>query len=191
MEYANHPNQLKYNGRSFVSTFAGESCKFGQSSAAQGWASQFTRHPDLTGQNAVCFVPSFFIDPGTFSKYNNVMDGSFNVRTNVTFHFFWDTYSAEQFNSGWPIQITTSFANSLLNRLDASISTSAAYPDSFTQNVLSQFIGSTDTDAEHLNCLAGMPDGANKVYMGAVSPWFFTHYSPQSFNKNVSARFAD
>lgn len=28
-------------------------------------------------------------------------------------------------------------------------------------------------------------DGA-PTYMGAVSPWFFTHYSPQTYNKNVS-----
>jgi hypothetical protein len=63
----------------FASTFSGESCTFGQDSTPDGWSSQFTRHPDLTGQNAVFFVPSFFIDPQTFNQYGDVMDGDFNV----------------------------------------------------------------------------------------------------------------
>lgn len=77
--YAQHPNQLKLNGRVLASTFAGESCTFGQGSVAQGWSSQFTQHPDLSGANAVHFVPSFFIDPATFGQYNGAIDGMFNV----------------------------------------------------------------------------------------------------------------
>ena len=77
--YATHPNQLIYDGRVFVSTFAGESCTFGQASPAQGWSSQFTQHPQLTGRNAVYFVPSFFVDPNTFSTFNDAMDGALNV----------------------------------------------------------------------------------------------------------------
>ena len=41
------------------------------------------QHPELTGENAVYFVPSFFIDPATFKDYSGVMHGAFNVR-----HFF-------------------------------------------------------------------------------------------------------
>ena len=78
-KYAQHPNQLKYNGRAFASTFAGESCTFGQGSVADGWKSQFTQHPELSGANAVHFVPSFFIDPATFGQYNGAMHGAFNV----------------------------------------------------------------------------------------------------------------
>ncbi len=79
--YAQHPNQLKVNGRVFASTFAGESCTFGQGSVPQGWTSQFTQHPDLSGANAVHFVPSFFIDPATFGQYNGAIHGMFNVST--------------------------------------------------------------------------------------------------------------
>ena len=77
--YATHPNQLIYDGRVLASTFAGESCTFGQASPAQGWSSQFTQHPQLTGKNAVYFVPSFFVDPNTFSTFNDAMDGALNV----------------------------------------------------------------------------------------------------------------
>jgi glucan endo-1,3-alpha-glucosidase len=74
---------MKYNGRVFASSFSGESCTFGQSSVANGWSSQFTQHPDLTGANAVFFVPSFFVDPATFNVYGQVMDGVFNVRMDL------------------------------------------------------------------------------------------------------------
>lgn len=75
--YTNHPNQYKYNERIFVSTFAGESCTFGQtgSTVAQAWASQFTGQ--LNGPNTIHFVPSFFIDPATFDQYS--INGMFNV----------------------------------------------------------------------------------------------------------------
>lgn len=78
--YAQHPNQLKLNGRVFASTFAGEGCHFGQGSVMDGWRSQFTQHPDLSNSNAVHFVPSFFVDPATFGQYDGAIHGAFNVR---------------------------------------------------------------------------------------------------------------
>jgi len=74
-----------YNGRVYASTFAGESCTFGQGSAVAGWKSQFIQQ--LTGTNAVHFVPSFFIDPSAFNTYNGVIDGMFNVSLFFLFHF--------------------------------------------------------------------------------------------------------
>jgi hypothetical protein len=35
--YANHPNQLFYQGKQVVSSFSGESCTFGQGSLNAGW----------------------------------------------------------------------------------------------------------------------------------------------------------
>ncbi|EPQ50592.1 glycoside hydrolase [Gloeophyllum trabeum ATCC 11539] len=125
-DYVSHPSQFKYDGLVFVSTFAGESCTFGQSSVVQGWQTQFV--DKLTGSNSIYFVPSFFVDPGTFSTYNDVMNGAFN------------------WNSGWPISLTT----------DTYISGIAAMSN----------------------------DGHNRAYMAAVSPWFFTHYGPDTYNKN-------
>lgn len=75
--YTTHSNQLIYDSRALVSTFSGESCTFGQSSVAEGWKSQFVQHSDLQGQ--IFFVPSFFVDPSTFSEYKDVMDGDYNV----------------------------------------------------------------------------------------------------------------
>ena len=75
--YSSHPNQLRWHGDVFVSTFSGSDCTFGQNSSAEGWKTEFI--DKLTGENAVHFVPSFFVDPSTFSDYDGVMDGDFNV----------------------------------------------------------------------------------------------------------------
>ncbi|KAJ6559169.1 glycoside hydrolase [Mycena vulgaris] len=155
--FATHPNYLQMNGRAFVSTFAGESCTFGQASVAEGWRTQFTQNPDIQGQ--IHFVPSFFIDPQRFTEFGGVMDGDFN------------------FNSGWPIQVTTDFANGI----STDLTTTA--PDG--ANALNKFIGATDTDTQHIQSLATLAaGGARLTYMAAVAPWFFTHFSPQTFNKN-------
>ncbi|TFY66719.1 hypothetical protein EVG20_g4369 [Dentipellis fragilis] len=165
--YAKHPNQLIYNGRVFASTFSGESCAFGQSSPAAGWSSQFTQHPDLSGQNAVWFVPAFFVDPNTFGTFNNVMDGVLN------------------WNSGWPVQLTTNSANSVLASVGASLSSIVSSITNTVSNTLSQFVNGTTSDSQFIDGLNKMPsNGEKRSYMAAVSPWFFTHYSPQSFNKN-------
>ncbi|THH03990.1 hypothetical protein EW145_g5848 [Phellinidium pouzarii] len=95
--YAKHPSQFKYNGKVFASTFSGEKCTFGQRSVSQGWVSQFTGQ--LTGSNSVFFVPSFFVDPNNFRTYASAMDGQLN------------------WNSAWPITVTT---NSLSSTLKAS-----------------------------------------------------------------------
>ncbi|TCD60933.1 hypothetical protein EIP91_009286 [Steccherinum ochraceum] len=124
--YTSHPNQLKYNNASFVSTFAGEGCKFGASTVNQGWIN--TLKTNLT---PTYFVPSFFVDPATFSSQYSVQDGAFN------------------WNSGWPM---------------------GNYDINFSSDQL------------YINNLA------SKTYMGAVSPWFFTHYGPQSYNKNFIYR---
>ncbi|TFK52554.1 glycoside hydrolase family 71 protein [Heliocybe sulcata] len=161
--YASHPNQLKYDGKVFASTFAGESCTFGQGSVAQGWSSQFTQHPQLSGANAVYFAPSFFVDPNTFPTYNGAMDGAFN------------------FNSGWPITLTASSAQNIVSSLGATLQ-AISQP---VVNALAKFVGSTTTDTQYLNGLSAMPsNGGSRAYMAAVSPWFFTHYSPQTYNKN-------
>ncbi|EDR13362.1 glycoside hydrolase family 71 protein [Laccaria bicolor S238N-H82] len=182
-----HPNQFQYKGRAFVSTFAGETCQFGQGSVADGWKTQFTRSPDLQGQ--IYFVPAFFIDPATFGNFADVMDGDFN------------------WNSGWPIQVTTSFAQNLANSLPANttsgaggilgsvINTAGSLATAGLnrlQLAVSQFIGATTTDEQHLAALSKLPanlgtrdtDPSSPLYMAAVSPWFFTHYGKDSFNKN-------
>lgn len=87
-----------------------------------------------------------------------------------------------QWNGGWALDITTASANSDIASVGASV------PNNLTpagQNILKGHIGSTSTDQGYWNGLNAMPSG-NKAYIGAVSPWFFTHYSPATFNKNVS-----
>ncbi|KAJ7044153.1 glycoside hydrolase [Mycena alexandri] len=155
--FIKNPNYLQVNGLPLVSTFAGESCTFGQDSVPDGWRSQFAQHPDLQGQ--MHFVPSFFIDPATLNQFNGVLDGTF------------------AFNSGWPVQVTTDFANGISTNL------TGAAPDG--ANALNKFIGASDPDTQAIQGLATLSAGGNRLtYMAAVSPWFFTHFSPQTFNKN-------
>ncbi|KAG0703796.1 glycoside hydrolase family 71 protein [Suillus ampliporus] len=156
--YATHPNQLLYNGRVFASTFSGETCTFGQGSVVSGWSTQFVQQ--LTGSSAVHFVPSFFIDPSQFNTYSGVIDGMFN------------------WNSAWPTQVTTSFVSSLPGVLgDIASGLSSA-----VTSALSGYIGSTTPDDAYISNLTAM--GAGQTYMASVSPWFFTHYGPSSYNKN-------
>ena len=129
----------------------------------------------------------------------------------------------DQWNSGWPVEVTTSFAQQVLSKSTSSsgtvnktqphtllsLLTHANVVESVEANLnaevnstlsklqlaLSQFIGATQTDKQFLDSLAALPnntlqarDGApstQRAYMAAVSPWFFTHYGADSFNKNV------
>lgn len=155
--YATHPNQFLYDGRVFASTFSGESCTFGQGSVVSGWSSQFIQQ--LSGTNAVYFVPSFFVDTSTFSTYKGVIDGMFN------------------WNSAWPVQVTTSYVTSVLGAIGNILQNPSS-----ALTTLSSLVGSTNPDQQYINALNAM--GSNQTYMAAVSPWFFTHYSPQTYNKN-------
>ncbi|KAI0763934.1 glycosyl hydrolase family 71-domain-containing protein [Trametes elegans] len=81
--YANNTSQMTYNGRMFVSTFAGESCTFGATgSLDQAWANAVK--PANSSLPGVWFMPSFFVDPKTFPNLT-VIDGAFH------------------WNSGWPM----------------------------------------------------------------------------------------
>lgn len=70
--FGQHPNYLVYDGKIFVSTFAGQSCSFGAPSFNEGWNNAVKSGPP------VFFMPSFFIDPSSFNGVS-VMDGAFNV----------------------------------------------------------------------------------------------------------------
>lgn len=92
-----------------------------------------------------------------------------------------------QFNSGWPISLTTQSANNDLSSVGANLFSAAKSAVTKIVDTLAKFVGATDTVTQYINGLNGVNSDAGKpAYMGAVSPWFFTHYSPQTFNKNVS-----
>jgi glucan endo-1,3-alpha-glucosidase len=114
-------------------------------------------------------VPAFFVDPATFGTYAAVLDGDFN------------------FNSGWPIALTAASAQSALAPQGLKLGAGVASAAQAASKALAPFVGATDTDAQHVAALAAL-GGAKRTYMAAASPWFFTHYSPQTFNKNVRAR---
>ncbi|KAG6854668.1 hypothetical protein C0991_003316 [Blastosporella zonata] len=181
LNFITHPNYMQVSSQPLVSTFSGETCTFGQGSVSDGWNNEFVGHQDLQGK--IHFVPSFFIDPATFSTFSNVMNGDFN------------------WNSGWPIQVTTQFVQNLIagnttthgfSLLTETSSVIAAdISSSPVQNALSQIIGSSQSDIEHLQDLTALSgtisrrDATKPTYMAAVSPWFFTHYGADSYNKNV------
>ncbi|TCD66615.1 hypothetical protein EIP91_001125 [Steccherinum ochraceum] len=159
-KYASNPSQFHYDGRPLVSTFSGETCTFGQGSAAQGWKSQFV---DQLGGN-VYFVPAFFIDPATFNQYE--IDGIYN------------------WNAGWPVQLTTASVTSLLGSAGLKLTNLAAGAVNAANNALNKVVASTDSDTQYINGLNSVNAKGKKAYMTSVSPWFFTHYGPDTYNKN-------
>ena len=95
---------------------------------------------------------------------------------------------SHQWNSGWPNSLTTASANSQLASSGESLSATAPADIEKITSVLLPNVGATATDSQYVNGLQSVTsnDGNAPTYMGAVSPWFFTHYGPNSFNKNVS-----
>lgn len=91
--------------------------------------------------------------------------------------FFW------QWNSGWPVALTTDSAESSIQGLASAVGSTTF--DSEIQSALNASIGSFSTDQTYISGLASV-SGSSKTYMAAVSPWFFTHYPASSWNKNVS-----
>ncbi|KDQ19482.1 glycoside hydrolase family 71 protein [Botryobasidium botryosum FD-172 SS1] len=120
--YSGHPNQAFLRGKVLVTTFAGESCSFGQGGLNNAW-----NYAVKNGVNAaITFIPSFMIDPGQFGGLS-VMDGDFN------------------WNGGWP-----------MGNWDINF----------------------DFDNGHLNNLGG------RAFIASATPAFFTHYGPDTYNKN-------
>ncbi|KAG6830981.1 hypothetical protein H0H87_006632 [Tephrocybe sp. NHM501043] len=181
LRFITHPSYMQVASQPLVSTFAGEICTFGRGDVSDGWDTEFVGHPDLQGK--IQFVPSFFIDPATFNTFSHVMDGDFN------------------WNSGWPIQVTSDFVRNLIsgttNKAFTLLKTTlsdvspADVLSSPVQDALSQIIGSSESDSQHLQELESMSGGISRrdgtgkpTYMAAVSPWFFTHYGADTYNKN-------
>ena len=84
----------------------------------------------------------------------------------------------KQFNSGWPIDLKVAQASTLLPGVDLN------NIDANGEAALQKFIGAFDTDNQHITNLASV-QGSAQTYMAAVAPWFFTHFGPDTFNKNV------
>ncbi len=77
--YANHKDYFRYNDRMLVSTFAGEECRFGESSLDDGWK-RALRSKSVNGSAVpdVWFVPAFF-GPLSILSNSTAIDGLFNV----------------------------------------------------------------------------------------------------------------
>lgn len=63
-KYINHAAAGKYNGKSILTTFAGESCSFGQGNTNAGWNA-------VMGQwkNSIYFAPAYNVDPQSLRGY--------------------------------------------------------------------------------------------------------------------------
>jgi len=111
------------------------------------------------GANTV-FVPSFFVDPSQFGSLNGAMDGALN------------------WNSGWPTELTT-------NAVPQAATNSPQVPSS----TLKPYLTSMSSDDQYLSGLGRAPttqtpNNNGNIYMASVSPWFYTHYGADSYNKN-------
>ncbi|ODN83711.1 hypothetical protein L202_01805 [Cryptococcus amylolentus CBS 6039] len=112
--YASHSAAAKYENKTLLSTFSGESCTFGQGSYQAGWT--YFRTLLSKAGVSVYFMPATFADTSTFSS-SSWMDGEFN------------------WNSGWPIGSTaldTSSDTTYLAALGNKEYMAAASPAFFT-----------------------------------------------------------
>ncbi|KAL5638379.1 hypothetical protein ACGC1H_005156 [Rhizoctonia solani] len=204
--YASHPAQFRYNDKVFASTFAGESCTFGAATTEQGWKEQFT--DQLTGENAALFVPSFFMDPTRFKSFS-AMDGAFNwngawptqlsaSKLSETISFL-NSNPANASDAPIPVPQTLTPITGVVSALSSALSLKIRdEPERLIPIVESKLAAALagainlDSDSSITANLGTSGDaGAGNVYMACVSPWFYTHYGPDSFNKNWIYRSDD
>ena len=83
--------------------------------------------------------------------------------------------------------MTADSVNAELSSQGLSLSATAPADIEKITSILLPHVGAIDTDNQYINGLKGVNsnDGA-PTYMGAVAPWFFSHYGVNSYNKNVS-----
>ncbi|KAG9221281.1 hypothetical protein CCMSSC00406_0008884 [Pleurotus cornucopiae] len=152
--WGNHPSMYRRNGKVVVSTFSGENSLFGFGDMETAWNFVKKSVEEIV---PICFMPSFFIDPARYDRLH-FMDGAFNVWT-ITFLRCSLGYRSIlttllQWNGGWPLHLSPGMPRQALESCKL------------------------DTDDHHLRCLGG------RSFMAAISPWFFTHYGPETWNKN-------
>ena len=112
-------------------------------------------------------MPGFFSDPSTFGQFSGAINGMF------------------QWNSAWPVGITTESAEAMLGGV--SLTSQAPQDVEAVLKALAPQVGSTGPDDQWVGALKSLSsDSGAPTYIGSVSPWFFTHYGPDTFNKNVS-----
>lgn len=144
-QYSGHPNQFKYDGASFVSTFSGENSNFGAGSAAAGWMQNFIQPLENSG-HPVYFVPALFLDPATVAAFPGLKG-----------QLSW--------NTAWATSITEPVVGS-----------------NPSEGTITGMIKDFSADQEFVTPLKA----AGKTYMAGVGADFFTHYSKETYNKNVS-----
>lgn len=155
-KYATHPNQLLVDGKVFASTFSGEKSSFGHPTPQDGWNAEFKQPLEQAG-TPVHFVPALFVAPEAISgDWSNTVDGLLT------------------WNSAWPTDLTSQSQNV------AGVVGALAAP---VLNQVKDAVGSMDADTQFIGAVKG---AESKTYMAGVSPFFFTHYGPDTFNKNVS-----
>ena len=76
-QYGSKSSSMQVNGRVLVSTFAGQTCTFGGSGSLNDAWTRAVK-PGDGSVPSVWFVPSFYVDPSTFSSLP-VLDGAFQV----------------------------------------------------------------------------------------------------------------
>lgn len=94
-----------------------------------------------------------------------------------------------QWNSGWTLDLTTDSVNSILSPQGESLSATSPEDIEKITSILLPHVGATGVDEQYVTALKSMTtDDGPASYMGAVSPWFFSHYGPpaNTFSKNVS-----
>ncbi|KAI0077540.1 glycoside hydrolase [Panus rudis PR-1116 ss-1] len=119
----------------------------------------YAEHPNQVQVDGKMLISTFIGDNCTFGASSSDEGWLNTVKSNVP-----ATYFIPNFN-------TDPQATGQLTSIDGNFDWVASWPLTDT-NV------SFATDQAYIDLLG------NRRYMAGVSPWFFTHYSPQTFNKN-------
>ncbi len=77
-------------------------------------------------------------------------------------------------------------ANKVLNKDGLGLTGLSTSSIQAASQALASFVTDMSSDDQYVNGLKSVVAQGKKAYMATVSPWFFTHYGPDSFNKNVS-----
>lgn len=91
-----------------------------------------------------------------------------------------------QWNSAWPITLTTDVASGVLSKQGLGLNGPTAGSIEIASQALASFVTDMTSDDQYVNGLSSVVAKGKKAYMATVSPWFFTHYGADSYNKNVS-----
>ncbi|KAG2359484.1 glycoside hydrolase [Suillus spraguei] len=140
----------------------------------------FALHPSSNAATLRTYITTYATHPNQLLYNGRVMASTFSGQT--------CTFGQGSVTSGWSTQFVqkltgSSAFNTYSGVINGMFNSQLHFGiSSAVSSLLSNYIGSTTPDETYIPSLAAM--SGSQTYMAAVSPWFFTHYGPSTYNKN-------